>query len=626
MHVLRGAVSRNLVASMAVLAALALVMGLVAYKQVQTIWAVEAEMLVHADMRYLRAKVRIESLQLSDLTREYALQTSEEGKVRTRTQFAESQGRMGELLRQLVKDAHPDEQDMIARVQSAVNSYLDQAEALMAAYDKEGQYGPLSQAAMASLIAQRAPMLDSVTELENSATTRMDDANRSAQETVQAALRWVLGIGGIVLALAVFVSVVNVRNILIPLASIQRGVEAVASGQLDRPLEIHRRDEFGALAQAFNKMTGELRQLYSSLEQRVADRTTELERRSRYLGASTEVSRAVASILDADQLIRQVVELIRKEFDLYYVGLFLVDETGEWVVLRAGTGAAGQAMLTRGHRLKVGVGMIGWSVANAQARIALQAEEDAMRLATSELPDTRSEAALPLRSRGKVLGAFTVQSVQPGAFDEAVMAVLQVMADQVAVALDNARLFAESQSALEATRRAFGQVTREAWQALLRAQPDLGYRSDGRNVTSAKDVWRPEMEQAAREGRVVQGNGADQDAEKLPLAVPIKAGSSVIGVLSTHKPGGSGGWTPGEIALLEEIADQLALALDSARLYQDTQRRAMQEKLVGEVTTRVRETLDMETVLQTAVREMQQALGIAEVEVRLDIGQIQPSE
>ena len=116
--------------------------------------------------------------------------------------------------------------------------------------------------------------------------------------------------------------------------------------------------------------------------------------------------------------------MIRERFGLYYVGLFELDPGGEWAILRAGTGEAGSAMLARGHRIRVAEGMIGWSVEHGQSRVALAADEDAVRLATAELPETRSEAALPLRSRGRVRGALTVQHRQPGAFDPDTLAVL----------------------------------------------------------------------------------------------------------------------------------------------------------------------------------------------------------
>ncbi|MEJ2556617.1 MAG: GAF domain-containing protein [Anaerolineae bacterium] len=340
--------------------------------------------------------------------------------------------------------------------------------------------------------------------------------------------------------------------------------------------------------------------------------TNELEQRSTQLEASAEVGRAATSILEIDRLIQQVVELIRERFGLYYVGLFLTGETGEWAVLRAGTGEPGQAMLSRGHQIKVGEGMVGWSVAHAQARVASEATEDSVRLATAELPDTRSEAALPLHSRGQVLGALTVQSTQRGTFDQDTMVALQIMADQVAVALDNARLFAEAREALEAERRAYSELSREAWAELLKVRPNLGFLKSKRLLSPAGDVWRPGMETALQTGQTILGEDSATS-----LTTPIKARGQVIGVIGARKPDDAGVWTQDEIALLETLAEQLSVALESARLYQDTQRRAVRERLTGEVTARMRETFDVETVLKTAAQEVRQALGLPEVVVRL---------
>jgi len=379
---------------------------------------------------------------------------------------------------------------------------------------------------------------------------------------------------------------------------------------------VEREDEIGTLAEGFNRMTGQLRDLIGGLEQRVAERTAALEQRSSYLQASAEVGQAAASILEAEGLIKQVVELIRDRFDLYYVGMFLLDESGEWAVLHAGTGEAGQALLARGHRRRVGEGMIGWSVEHGEARIALDVGEDAVRLATVELPDTRSEAALPLRSRGRVLGALTVQTTEPAAFDKDSLVVLQTMADQVAVALDNAQLFAASQQALEAASRAYGAVSQREWAEMIRARPDLAFRSDERGITPATHILRSEMERAMETGQSVRGDGSE-GSDRIPLAVPIKVRGEVIGVLDTQRPAEEGTWSAQEVALLEAIADQLGTALESARLYDSTQRRAAQERLIGEVTARMRETLDVEAVVKTAADEIYRVLELDEVVVRL---------
>jgi GAF domain-containing protein len=407
------------------------------------------------------------------------------------------------------------------------------------------------------------------------------------------------------------------RRLAVPLLDLTETATRITGGEMGLQAAEAGPREVTSLATAFNSMTKQLRELIGGLEQRVSERTEALEHQSVYLQASAEVGRAANSILEVERLIGQVVELIRERFDLYYVGLFLLDEAGEWAVLRAGTGEAGRAMLNRGHRLQVGGGsMIGWSVANAQARVALEAGADAVRLATAELPDTRSEAALPLRSRGRVIGALTVQSAQPGVFNQDAVAALQLMADQVGVALDNARLFAQSQAALEAVNRASAQLSREAWVNLLKTRGDMGYRGTRYGVTDAGDIWRPEMEQAFKETRTVQTNGS-AGGPILPLAVPIKVRGQTIGVVDTHKSSEAGDWTPEEVALLETLAEQLGVALESARLYQDTQQRAIREQMIGEIASRMRESLDMETILRTTADEIYQALGLEEVTIRL---------
>jgi GAF domain-containing protein len=363
-------------------------------------------------------------------------------------------------------------------------------------------------------------------------------------------------------------------------------------------------------------MAVQLRQTLESLQHRSAD----LERRSIQLQASAEVARGAVSILEAERLIQQVVDLIRERFNLYYVGLFLLDNADEWVVLQAGTGEAGRAMLARDHRIKAGEGMIGWCIANGQARLAEEADADHVRVAAEELPDTRSELALPLRSRGRVFGALTVQSDRPAAFDEPTISVLQTMADQVAVAIDNARLFAESQSALQAERRAYGQLAGQAWGDLLRTRTNWGYRYDQQTIAPVEGDWTPEMQQAEQTGRAVVSAGEDGGGAK--LAVPIRVRGHTIGVLRFRKSEADETWASTEVAMLETLADRMGQSLEGARLYQDTQRRAVRERLLSEVTGHIRETLDMDMVLQTAVREIGAALNVTDVEVRMSGGVI----
>jgi GAF domain-containing protein len=171
-----------------------------------------------------------------------------------------------------------------------------------------------------------------------------------------------------------------------------------------------------------------------------------LERQAMRLRTASRVSRAASSILSLDELLPQVVHYIKEQFGLYYAGIFLVQQVtgapGEWAVLQAGTGQAGRQMVERRHRLQVGGdSMIGWCIAHRRGRIALDVGADAVRFDNPLLPHTRSEVALPLISRDRAIGAMTFHSARPADFDEDDISVLQNMADQLANAIENARLF-----------------------------------------------------------------------------------------------------------------------------------------------------------------------------------------
>ncbi|MBN1953578.1 MAG: GAF domain-containing protein [Anaerolineae bacterium] len=342
----------------------------------------------------------------------------------------------------------------------------------------------------------------------------------------------------------------------------------------------------------------------ASLEERVAERTQELQQRARYLEATAEVARDAASMLDIQELLAQIVNLISKKFDVYHSGIFLLNETQEWAVLRAASSEGGQRMVARGHRLRAGEqGVVGYVIGQGEHRIALDVGLDAVHFDNPDLPQTRSEIALPLRARGEIIGALDVQSTEPAAFSEEDVTALQTLADQVAVAISNAELFQRVEESLAAERRAYGEISRGAWIELLQLRKQLGYRYEEGQVTP---LIRPAQHPAA----------IDETPGELPeMLLPVKARGQVIGRIRARKPAEAGEWTANERQLLETLTAQLDVALESARLYQDTQRRAATDRLVGEVTDHMRETLDVNTVLQTAVREIHQALGLGETEV-----------
>ncbi len=408
-----------------------------------------------------------------------------------------------------------------------------------------------------------------------------------------------IGSGSAGLALVLTQRIVN------PIEQLTDAVTGIASGNLDRRVSLERSDEIGMLAQGFNAMGDRLRRLVDTLEQRVASRTRDAERRARQIQTASELSATIAAIRDLDTLLAEVTDRISERFGFYHVGVFLLDEAGEYAVLRAANSPGGRRMLRREHRLRVGEeGIVGYVTGIKRPRIALDVGEDAVFFDNPDLPETRSEMALPLMAGDTLVGVLDVQSKEGAAFTDEDVTVLQGLAGQLAVSIENARLFAESEEAIAAMRRAYGEASRESWMRVVQSMQALRYVSTSRGVYAVSG----EVQTTLPEGMRVEGNA---------LTVPLTVRDQVLGGFQVSKPDGEGGWTSEEIALVEALAEELGQALESARLYQDTQRRAAQERLTADIAARMRESLDMETVIQTALAEIGQKLDVAEVKLRM---------
>jgi GAF domain-containing protein len=375
-----------------------------------------------------------------------------------------------------------------------------------------------------------------------------------------------------------------------------------------------REDRLSRAREELDQQVQELQVLQGTLEERVALQTADLTRRNTQLQTAAQVAREAATIQDEEQLLETVVHLVSIRFGFYHAGIFLLDDHGEYAVLEAASSAAGQQMLAREHRLKVGeVGIVGHVAVSGEPRIALDVGEDTAHFRNPDLPETRSEMALPLQARGEIIGVLDVQSREPQAFTDEDVTLLRTLADQIAIAISNARLFEQVEESMDVQRKAYAEQRLSALLDLFRSQPHLAQRYDPQGILPADGHPREEIQWAAQEGRSVPG----RDQDSLTLAVPLKVREETVGVLDAHKPAGAGGWTKEETELLETLVEQLGMALDSAQLYEDAQHRAAREQLLGEVAARMRETLDLETVLKTAARQLQEVANLAEVEVRL---------
>lgn len=434
-------------------------------------------------------------------------------------------------------------------------------------------------------------------------------ASMGESTRIQRNLRWywILAALGAILIGSWMVFMVT-GSITRPIEALVDAAEAVQQGDLSRRVEVERHDEIGMLARTLNETSSRLQEMLSELEQRVNERTRELEETLFELEGAAQVARQAASIRDVDQLLDETAHLMSVLLGFYHTGIFLLDEDKEYAVIQAASSEGGRRMLERGHRLKVGgQGIVGAVAASGTTRVALDVGEDAVHFTNPDLPETHSEVAVPMELRGEIIGVIDIQSKEKGAFSDQDVAIIKSLADQIALAIENARLLEESGRALRELERLYGERVREAWQ-----RPSIA-RSSAYHYThmGVQEAESPELTETVGEAKVVQERNGRQ------LAAPIQLRGQNIGSILLKQGPDEEPWSPEEVALMEEISDQIALALENARLLEETRRRAQREQLIGQITTHMRQSLDVEDVLQTAVREMRTALDLEEAEVRI---------
>ena len=389
-------------------------------------------------------------------------------------------------------------------------------------------------------------------------------------------------VSGLAIIFASGLAYLFVKSISDPLASLMDAFRRVESGDLTTRALVVSSDEVSQLAIYFNRMVARLQEFQSDLEKKVDERTSQLK-------AINEVGRVATSILDPEGLLSRVVNLITEEFGYYHSAIYLIDQTGQWAELKAATGEAGQVLKESNHQVEVSkVNIIGRAINTRQAQISLDIGEKATNFSYPLLPYTRSELALPLFVGDQILGALDVQSTQEAAFNEQDIDTLQNMANQVAISLDNARLFQETRQSLNEMRNIQKQYLREAW-------IDSNLPQSGVSLAV--------------------GEGSENE-ENISLELPITLREQIIGQLRLE---GDEVLSAEDKNLIQTIVTQTALALENARLLEESQSIAMREKFVTEITNKIWTATNMDGVLQTAVRELGQILDATEATIELNI-------
>lgn len=363
----------------------------------------------------------------------------------------------------------------------------------------------------------------------------------------------------------------------------------------------------------------ELQAFSEGLEKLVQDRTTELdlarvlsERRAKQFESISQITRTISSTRDLDSLLAQITTVINREFGFYHVGIFLLDTAKEYAVLSASNSEGGQRMLERSHRLKIGeTGMVGYVTSTGRPRIALNTGTDAVFFNNPDLPETRSEIALPLKVGEEIIGALDVQSLEANAFKQEDINILSTLADQVSIAIQNARQYEETRRALAESNSLSKQFVQTGWSRFERTSKLEGIRHTGAKSTllykksgKGKDEGDSDRVQLKTKGR-----GA-------VLSLPVKLRGEVIGSVDIRSPENRQ-WDQDELDIVTAIIERSAIAMENARLLADSQKLAAKERTIGEISAKISAQSDVDELLKTATQELGRTLPGMEISIQL---------
>jgi len=412
----------------------------------------------------------------------------------------------------------------------------------------------------------------------------------------------------LVVAVFAFAALITFRvsnNLTEPLSTLNNAATEIIHGNFNTRIQLNSGDELETLSSTLNTMTDTIKDLVSSLEGRVSERTKKLEQvilegersRSQY-EAIAKVARAITTQKSLTELLPEITRVISEQFNFYHVGIFLNDPTNSYAVLAAANSEGGRRMLNRRHQLRIGAqGIVGYATSTKKARIALSVGKDAVFFNNPDLPDTQSEVALPLLEADTVVGALDVQSTEPNAFTDKDLEALNILAELVGIAIQNARLYEKMDRSLAEAEAASRQYFRENWNRLTNEYKVAGYSYTARGAQIITNT--EEKEKIANQKEVV---------------VPISIRGEEIGELSISIPEAEK-IKADQMDLIRAVADRVAVIAENARLFDETTRRAERERLVTDITTKIRTTNDPQTMIETAVNELREALKISRIEI-----------
>jgi len=447
-------------------------------------------------------------------------------------------------------------------------------------------------------------------------------AEISAEEAfqgVQVTIRTNIFIAILALIIAIVGAIMLVQTITGPLNRLVSASRQLASGNFQTRAEITQDDEIGQVASSFNQMAGQLQSLVHNLEERVTERTKDVEKQAIELQVAAEIASDASRTRNINDLLNRTARLIHERLNYYHTGIFLVDDKREYAVLRAAGGETGELMVASNHKLKIGeAGLVGNVTNTGRPRIALDTAGDAFHFRNPLLPYTRSEMVLPIIVTDRTIGAVDIQSDQMNAFDEKDIAIIQIIADQLAVTIEKIRLLQEVEQSTIDLERGYRDYTAQTWRTFLgRSGGQLGYTYDG-SVVQSLDGLPDESQKVLVSGQAI-GIPKSRDTSGSILAVPIKIRNQVIGVLRIKFEGQQIS-TENQV-LIQEAAERLALALENTRLIQNAILLAQREQQINKITAQTQQSVDLNAILQNTIRELGNALGTPRTFIQIGLPQ-----